>query len=244
MAKDAVVAPAWAQQSFAHYSGVSRMLKACNQQTVDAVQQAVDVFSQPFISGAVHELLHADLPVIYDLDLLGQAVSSTSSSYPQAAFGWMNDSVKLGYQLARVCFSTKHKERIWLSGFHHPGDRVSATCLQELIQTAEAQTHVRPRRRTDLLVQRMVAHTQKGTTHPTATHGARGETRATATNAHAFNRPTVPCRANAQNACFYGKICTVDAAQVRQKMARTATATRAATESLSTSLSEPPEPCA
>jgi hypothetical protein len=161
VAKDAVVALAWTQQSFAHYSGVSRMLKACDQKSVDAVQQAIDVFSQPFISSAVHELLHAGLPVIYDLDLLGQAVSSTCSSYPHAAFGWMNDSVKLGYQLARVCFSTKHKERIWLSGFHHAGDRVSATCLQELIQTAEAQTQVRPRRRTDLLVQRMVAQTQK-----------------------------------------------------------------------------------
>ncbi len=160
LAKDTIVAHAWQQATFAHYSGVSRMLKACDQQTVTAVQQAIDAFSQPFVASAIHELLHAGWPVIYDVDLLGQAVSSTSRSYPQAAFGWMNDNVKLGYQLARVCFTTKSQERIWLSGFHHPGDTVSATCLQELIQTAEAQTQVRPHRRTDLLQQRITAQAQ------------------------------------------------------------------------------------
>ena len=92
LAKDQVVAQAWQQPTFAHYSGVGRMLQACDEQTVDAVQQAIDVFSQPFITDAVQELLHADLPVIYDLDLLGQAVSATSTTYPHAAFGWMNES--------------------------------------------------------------------------------------------------------------------------------------------------------
>ena len=131
LVKDVIVAQAWAHTTFAHYSGVSRMLKACDQKTVAAVQQTIDGFSQPFLSSAVHELLHAGLPIIYDFDLLGQAVSSTSRSYPQAAFGWMNDRVQLGYQLARICFTTKSKERVWLSGFHHPGDTVSATCLRE-----------------------------------------------------------------------------------------------------------------
>jgi uncharacterized coiled-coil protein SlyX len=72
----------------------------------------------------------------------------------------MNDGVKLGYQLARVCLSPRDRERVWLAGFHHPGDTVSSACLQELVQAAEAQSHVRPRRRTELVSQRIEAHSQ------------------------------------------------------------------------------------
>jgi hypothetical protein len=45
----------------------------------------------------------------------------------------------------------------WLAGFHHPGDTVSAKCLKELVQATETQTHVRPRRRTELVQQRVEA---------------------------------------------------------------------------------------
>ena len=69
----------------------------------------------------------------------------------------MNDQVRLGYQLARVCLSPKTGERIWLAGFHHPGDTVSSACLKELVQAAEAQTGVRPRRRPELVAQRIEA---------------------------------------------------------------------------------------
>jgi hypothetical protein len=83
--------------------------------------------------------------------LTGQAISPTSQTYPDAAFGWMNDGVKLGYQLARVCLSPRDQDRVWLAGFHHPGDTVSAACLKDLIRSAERQTHLRPRRRTELV---------------------------------------------------------------------------------------------
>ena len=68
--------------------------------------------------------------------------------------------VHLGYQLARVCLTTVTGERLWLQGFHHPGDTVSASFLQELVRTAEAQTQVRPRRRPDLVQQRIAATEQ------------------------------------------------------------------------------------
>jgi len=154
---DAVVARAWGLERFAHYSTVSRTLHACDTQTVAAVEAAITSFSQPFIDQAVHELVRCGLPLTYDFDLTGQAVSSTSTTYPEAAFGWMNDQVRLGYQLARVCLSPKTGERIWLAGFHHPGDTVSATCLKELVQAAEAQTGVRPRRRPELVTRRIDA---------------------------------------------------------------------------------------
>jgi hypothetical protein len=157
LAKDASVARAWGLSQFAHYSGVSRTLDTCDAETVRAVRRAIDTFSQPFIRAAVQELLCAGQPIVYDLDLTGQAVSSTSTSYPEAAFGWMDRQVHLGYQLARVCLTTSTPERIWLNGFHHPGDTVSATCVQELVRAAETQTQVRPRRRTDLVQQRLAA---------------------------------------------------------------------------------------
>lgn len=144
----------------AHYSGVSRTLDGCDEQTVTATQHAIEIFSQPFIRTSVHELLRMGKVLTYDFDLTGQAVSSTSTTYPNARFGWMDDQVHLGYQLARVCLTTVTGERLWLQGFHHPGDTVSANCLHELVRAAENQTQVRPRRRPDLVYQRLVATQQ------------------------------------------------------------------------------------
>ena len=158
IATDSIVARAWGQPGFAHYSTVSRTLEACDARTVSAVEQAINDFSRPFIDEVVHDLLRHAEPLIYDLDLTGQAVSATSHTYPGVAFGWMNDQVKLGYQLARVCLSSPRQERLWLAGFHHPGDTVSVTCVQELIRAAETQTGVRPRRRPELVQQRIAAH--------------------------------------------------------------------------------------
>lgn len=157
LAQDDSVARAWGLPGFAHYSGVSRTLEVCDTQTVREVRHAIESFSQPFIGTAVHELLHADQPLVYDLDLMGQAVSATSTTYPEVAFGWMNDHLRLGYQLARLCLTTRTGERIWLNGFHHPGNTVSTSCLQELIHAAETATQVRPRRRPELVQQRITA---------------------------------------------------------------------------------------
>ena len=157
LARDRCVAQAWGLERFAHYSSVSRTLTVADDQTVAAVEAAITAFSRPFIETTVHELLRRGQPLVYDFDLTGQAVSSTSTTYPDAAFGWMNDQVRLGYQLARVCLSPCAGERLWLAGFHHPGDTVSATCLQELLRAAEAQTGVRPRRRPELVAQRVEA---------------------------------------------------------------------------------------
>jgi len=161
LAPDTLVARAWGQAAFAHYSSVSRTLEACDAQTVRATQQAIETFSRPFIRTAIHELRRTNAAVVYDLDLMGQVVSPTSTAYPEVAFGWMDERVQLGYQVARICFTTHTHERIWLCGFHHPGDTVSSACLQELIRTAEAQTGVRPRRRTELLGQRIATYAQQ-----------------------------------------------------------------------------------
>ena len=157
LAKDPVVAQAWGVEGFAYYTTVGRTLAACDAQTVSAVEAAIADFSRPFFATAVHEEIRRGQPLVYDFDLTGQAVSATSTTYPNAAFGWMNDQVRLGYQLARVALAPTRGERIWLAGFHHPGDTVSASCLKDLLRAAEQQTGVRPRRRAELVNQRITA---------------------------------------------------------------------------------------
>jgi hypothetical protein len=157
LVRDTLVAQAWGVEQFAHFTTVGRTLAACDDQTVSAAEAAIAAFSRPFIETTVHELLRRGQRLVYDFDLMGQAVSATSTTYPDAAFGWMNDQVRLGYQLARVSLSPPAGTRIWLAGFHHPGDTVSSACLQELVRAAEAQTGVRPRRRPELVIQRIEA---------------------------------------------------------------------------------------
>jgi uncharacterized coiled-coil protein SlyX len=160
LVQDRLVARAWGQAGFAHYSGVSRTLEACDEQTVQDVERVITEFSRPFIASAMQDLLRRGAPIIYDFDLTGQAVSSTSTTYPEVTFGWMDDGIKLGYQLARVCVRTHDGVRFWVAGFHHPGDTVSIACLKELVLAAEAQTCVRPRRRTELVEQRIATQTE------------------------------------------------------------------------------------
>src|SRR5579863_8975929 len=90
LTKDLAVARAWGQEGFAHYSGVSRVLAAADTRTVAAVQEALRAFSAPFLAQAVDEELRRGAPLVLDADLTGQAVSGTSRTYPDAAFGWMD----------------------------------------------------------------------------------------------------------------------------------------------------------
>jgi hypothetical protein len=154
---DAEVAAAWGLARFAHFTTVGRTLECCDAATVAGLETAIAAFSRPFIDAAVHAEVRRGRRVVLDVDLTGRSVSPTSTTYPAAAFGWMNDQVRLGYQLARVCLSPQTGERLWLSGFHHPGDTVSAECLQELVQAAEVQLGLRPRRRPELVDQRVAA---------------------------------------------------------------------------------------
>lgn len=69
LAKDAVVAQAWGQDGFVHYSGVSRTSNVCDAQTVRAVEQAITEFSRPFLAAEVNELLRRGTTILYDLEL-------------------------------------------------------------------------------------------------------------------------------------------------------------------------------
>jgi hypothetical protein len=154
---DRAVIEAWEQVRFVHYSNVSRTLEACDETTVQDLRAVIEDFNQPFIADAIHDELRAGRELVFDLDLMGQSVSSTSRTYPDVAFGWMDQEIRLGYQLARVCIQTIRYGRLWLDGFQHPGNTVSVNCLKELVLAAEHHAGVRPRRRPELVAQRIEA---------------------------------------------------------------------------------------
>src|SRR5438105_5913180 len=92
-----------------------------------------------------------------DGDLTGLPVANTSRTYPHAAFVHMDDDIRLGYQAGLVSLESPTYGRLWLSVTHHPGDTVSCTQAEALVLAAEARLQRRPRRRTELLRQRLQA---------------------------------------------------------------------------------------
>ena len=153
--QDQSVAQAWKQTGWADHSGVSRALSAL---TMDKAQQIVDVLtqvSQPIIDQEVMLALRDQGKIIHDGDLTGRPVSNNSTTYPNAAYGHMSDTVRLGYQAAMVSFYSPTYGRQWLSTVPHPASTVSCTQAEAMACAAKAKTGVRPRRRTDLLAQRL-----------------------------------------------------------------------------------------
>ena len=152
---DTEVARAWQLQGLADASGVSRTLRACDERSVQCLQAALDTVSQPFLARAIADLRQHDEVLVLDVDLTGRPISSTSESFPGAAFGYMDGEVRLGYQLAEICLQSRLYGRQWLSAQHHPGNTVSSNCLRELIQAAEPRLGCYPRRRTQGLRRRI-----------------------------------------------------------------------------------------
>ncbi|MDQ5854143.1 MAG: hypothetical protein M3380_19160, partial [Chloroflexota bacterium] len=157
LVNDPAVALAWQVEPLAHASTVSRTLKACDAETVAQLRAALDVLGQPFLDQALTDLRAHQHRLVLDADLTGRPVSSTSRTYPDAAFGYMDGELRLGYQLAEICVHTTRFGHQWLSARHHPGSTVSAPCLLELIQDAERRLKCHPRRRTELVEQRLAA---------------------------------------------------------------------------------------
>lgn len=146
---------AWGLVALAHYTGVSRTLAACNQDTVTAVRQMLAEVSQPFIDQEVNLLRQQGLPLIIDLDLAPRRVSNTSTTFPEAEFGWQGNEVGLGYEAALAALTSPSYGRLFLAGFHHPRHTMSLPRLQKMVGAAEAALGRRPRRRPELVKQRL-----------------------------------------------------------------------------------------
>lgn len=173
--QDVAVAQAWGQEGWADYSGVSRTLQACDPETVQAFEAALAEVSQPFIDREVMLTLRDRGVLVYDADLTGRPVSNTSMTYPNVAYGWMSDEVRLGYQAALVSMHSVTYGRLWLSVEQHPGDTVATSQLAAMIQAAESNTRTRPRRRTELLAQRITA--QEASLHEAVAEAERAQGR-------------------------------------------------------------------
>jgi hypothetical protein len=155
LVNDQAVATAWSLAALADASTVSRTLQASDAETVAGLRAALDAIGQPFLDQAITEARVQEHRLVLDADLTGRPVSSTSRTFAGAAFGYMDGELRLGYQLAEICVQTPRFGRQWLSARHHPGSTVSAPCLLELIQDAERRLHGQPRRRTELVEQRV-----------------------------------------------------------------------------------------
>ena len=155
LVKDQAVAEAWDQPGWADHSGVSRALHHLNDEETQAIIDAVTNIEQPFIDQECERALAMGGMLVYDADLTGRPVSSTSTTYPAAAFGYMGDGVSLEYQAALVSMHSPTYGRLWLANQLHPGDTVSSTQAEALVMAAEARTGYRPRRRTELVSTRL-----------------------------------------------------------------------------------------
>ena len=120
-------------------------------EVVQEIVAALTTFSQPFIDAEVRRVLDSGGRLRFDGDLTGLPVSSGSTTYPNVAYGHMADEVRLGYQAALVSMESPSYGRLWLSVAHHPGDTVSSTQMEAMVQAAEEAVGRRPRRRTELL---------------------------------------------------------------------------------------------
>ena len=146
---------AWSLDSLAHYSGVSRTLAACGTACQEAITQVLHGVEQPFIDREVEWLLKNRQALLLDLDLTHRQVSNTSTTYPEAEFGWQDDKVGLGYDAALVTMTSQTYGRLFLSGFHHPRNTMSLPRLQKMVHAAEARLDRQPRRRTELVEQQL-----------------------------------------------------------------------------------------
>lgn len=146
---------AWRLAALAHYTSISRTLAACDEETVEAITQVLHEVSRPFIEREVRLLRQQACPLIVDLDLAPRRVSNTSTTYPDAEFGWQGNEVGLGYDAALAALTSPSYGRLFLSGFHHPRNTVSLPRLQKMVRAAEKALGCHPRRRTELAKQRL-----------------------------------------------------------------------------------------
>lgn len=154
IAKDATVVEAWNQDAFVHYSGVSRTLDAVEEETLSAVMEVLQALSRPFIDAAVMETVRQEGQLMIDVDLTGRKVSPTSSDYPEASFGWMDDGISKGYQAAVTSLVCERWKRLMLTLQRYTGRTSSAECLQAAVQAVEQLLGIRPRRRVELVQER------------------------------------------------------------------------------------------
>jgi hypothetical protein len=104
---------------------------------VHEVVSLLERVSQPFLENELSLVRSQRGGLQYEGDLTGLPVSTTSRTYPNAAYGHMADEIRLGYQAGVVTLQSPTYGRLWLSVKHHAGDTVSCTQAETLVLAAE-----------------------------------------------------------------------------------------------------------
>ena len=154
LTKDQAVADEWDIQ-FRHYTVLSRFLYGLNEAHVAQIEATLASVLQPYIDQAVHQVLCRQEKLTLCADLTGRPVSAYSVTYPpDAVFGYMANQLRKGHQ-ALVVTLKGLQHRVHLAAFHHPGNVASNRCLRQSVEAAEKRLGARPRRRADLVSQRI-----------------------------------------------------------------------------------------
>lgn len=153
--QDQAVAKAWRQPVWADYSGVSRTLSTLSQEEAEHLTGVLRTLTHPILASEVMTALQRAGRLTYDGDLTGRPVSNSSSTYPNAGYGYMDNAIQFGYQAAMVSMHSPSYGRLWLSVEPHPGNTTSCTQAEAMVLAAEAQTGLRPLRRVALLGARL-----------------------------------------------------------------------------------------
>jgi hypothetical protein len=156
LVRDQAVQDAWNLQ-FRHYTTVSRFLHELSNSDVEAVEAELEAMMRPYVRSAAHEVLcHQEFLTLCG-DLTGRPVSAYSETYPpDTVFGYMANRLRKGHQAALVTLKGL-PHRVHVAVFHHRGDTVSAPCLRQMVMETETRLGCRPRRRTELVLQRIEA---------------------------------------------------------------------------------------
>ncbi len=94
--KDVAVAQAWGQSGWADYSGVSRTMSKLSWVEARMIVAVSERVSAPFIENELKLIQQLGQVIEQDGDLTGIPVSNTSRTYPNAAYGHMDDEIRLG----------------------------------------------------------------------------------------------------------------------------------------------------
>jgi hypothetical protein len=156
LTQDQAVQDAW-DIELRHYTTVSRYLYELEEPEIEAVESELEAILRPYIRSAAHEVLcHQEVLTLCG-DLTGRPVSAYSATYPpDTVFGYMANQLRKGHQAALVTLKGL-RNRVHVAAFHHSGDTVSSSCLREFVEETESRLGCRPRRRTELVRQRIEA---------------------------------------------------------------------------------------
>ncbi len=152
---------AWGLYALPHYTGVSRTLAGCDEPTIADITEVLHSIADPFIETEIRSLLKQNQPLIVDFDIAPRRVSNTSTTFPEAEFGWQGNEVGLGYDAALVALTSPTYGRLFLAGFHYPRNPVGLPRLQQMVIATEARLRRRPKRRVELVEKRLENHKQQ-----------------------------------------------------------------------------------